>query len=90
MRTSVNNVSICRPTKAGGTGEMPVTPWVFWAVSAAMMAQPYAPSALMALTSARMPAPPEGSTPAMVSALGMGRLLPSDWGELISPRPGRR
>ncbi|KAG1256605.1 hypothetical protein G6F65_016248 [Rhizopus arrhizus] len=40
MRTSVNSVSICKPTKAGGTGEMPVTPWVFWAVRAAMTAQP--------------------------------------------------
>src|SRR5690606_22453658 len=66
MRTSENRVSICLPTKAGATGAMSVTPWVFCAVSAATTAVPYAPRALMALMSASMPAPPEGSTPAML------------------------
>src|SRR5690606_13623091 len=71
IRTSANKVSICAVTNSCGTAEMAVTPWVCCAVSAATTARPYAPSALMALMSASMPAPPDGSTPAMVRVFGI-------------------
>ena len=44
---------------------------VFCAVSAATTAHAYAPFALIAFTSARMPAPPDGSTPAIVRTFGI-------------------
>jgi hydroxymethylpyrimidine/phosphomethylpyrimidine kinase len=58
---------ICRRRKSGGTGCTPCTPSVFCAVSAviAVIAKPA--SAVTALISAWMPAPPPESEPAMIS-----------------------
>ena len=78
-RTSLNSVSICMRTKSGGTGKIPWTPTVFCAVSAATTAQAYAPFAEIAFTSARIPAPPEGSTPAMERTFGMARSAFMRW-----------
>src|SRR3954447_11273564 len=50
---------------------MPLTPFVFCAVKAVMTEAPYTPNAANVLRSAWMPAPPEESEPAMVSAIGV-------------------
>src|SRR5205814_4032252 len=50
---------------------MPLTPLVFCAVRAVMTEAPYTPNAANVLRSAWMPAPPEESEPAMVSAMGI-------------------
>src|SRR5438046_7615814 len=50
---------------------MPLTPLVFCAVRAVMAEAPYTPSAANVFRSAWMPAPPEESEPAMVSAIGV-------------------
>ena len=55
----------------GLIGNTPATARVFCAVSAAITAQAYPPNALIALTSASTPAPPDGSTPAMVRMFGI-------------------
>src|SRR5258708_34410047 len=50
---------------------MPLTPWVFCAVSAVMTEAPKTPSAAKVFRSAWMPAPPDESEPALVSAIGV-------------------
>ena len=51
-------------------GITPKTPCVFCAVAAVTTPVAYPPNELIVLTSARRPAPPEGSMPAMESTLG--------------------
>ncbi len=50
---------------------MPLTPRVFCAVSAVITEAPKTPSAAKVFRSAWMPAPPDESEPAMVSATGV-------------------
>ena len=56
--------------KAGGTGCTPVTPTVFWAVSAVIAVMPWTPQRAKALRSAWMPAPPPESEPAIERTAG--------------------
>ena len=58
VRNSVGGVWIAR------------TPWVFWATRAVTAAIAYPPAAVMDLVSAAVPAPPEGSVPAMERTRG--------------------
>src|SRR6476646_6394643 len=71
---------------SGGTASTPLTPVVFCAVRAVTTLAPYTPKAVNVLRSAWIPAPPELSEPAMVSATGVGA------GEVIAAEvmvPGR-
>ncbi len=61
--------------KSPGTGWMPVTATVFWAVSAAIAVIPCTPQRANALRSAWIPAPPPESDPAIDSTAGTGRSL---------------
>src|SRR5688572_5095153 len=61
--------------KSPGTGWMPVTATVFWAVSATMAVMPWTPQRANAFRSAWMPAPPPESDPAIDSTAGTGRSL---------------
>ena len=67
---SVNTALICAAMKSAGTSWMPKTPLVFCAVSAVATAAPKTPSAENVFRSAAMPAPPLGSRPAIVTAMG--------------------
>lgn len=70
MPMSAERASSCaRSTPAGGTWT-PCTPRVFCTVSAVIAAMPYPPFAAIDLRSAWIPAPPEGSLPAMLSTRG--------------------
>ena len=68
---------------APGIGKTPVTAQVFCAVSAVTTPVPYTPAALKLLISAKRPAPPDGSTPAIDTTFFMSlfpivvRFLPS-------------
>lgn len=68
------------------------TPAVFWAVTAVMTEEQYAPRAAQALTSAWMPAPALESEPATVSTCGHGisRAAASLHGRVRGERCGRR
>jgi hypothetical protein len=68
-RESERSVSISALKKAGSTGYIPLTPEVFWAVSAEGTEYPCRPKLLNTRRSACSPAPPPGSEPAMVSAV---------------------
>src|SRR5688500_12540830 len=63
-------VSIWRRTNAASTGWIPATPRVLCAVSAVIALVPKTPRAWKVLRSAWIPAPPEESLPAIVSATG--------------------
>ena len=67
-RTFMSEVTAwyCWTTNSAGTGWMPLTATVFWAVSAVMTDAPYPPSMAKVLRSAWMPAPPPESDPATV------------------------
>ncbi len=67
-RASSKTAAICAAANSGGTGWIPRTPCVFWAVSAVIADIPKQPSAAKVLRSAWMPAPPPLSEPAIVSA----------------------
>ena len=69
-RMSVNTESICSRTTAGSTGAMSCTPVVFCAVMPATTHMPYTSFASIAFRSAAMPAPPDESVVAIVSAAG--------------------
>ena len=68
---SVKMASISCARNSGVASKMPVTPVVFWAVSAVMALMAYTPFAVMVLISAWMPAPPLESLPAIVNAVFM-------------------
>ena len=68
---SVKMASISCARNSGAASKMPVTPVVFWAVSAVMALMAYTPFAVMVLISAWMPAPPLESLPAIVNAVFM-------------------
>ena len=63
---SARSVSSCFFTKAAGTGMTPVTLVEFWAVREETTERPYTPKARNTFRSCWIPAPPEGSEPAIV------------------------
>src|SRR6202035_3344570 len=65
---------------------MAATPRVFCAVSAVITEAPKTPSAAKLLRSAWMPAPPDESEPAMVSAMGVVIALPA-WISALASGP---
>ena len=67
---SSDTASSCARRKSTGGTCTARTPCVFCAVSAVSTAIPYPPFAAMDLRSAWMPAPPDGSLPAMLSTRG--------------------
>jgi hypothetical protein len=67
---SDSTLSIWLPINAGGATCTPCTPCVFCAVSAVITDAPYTSSAAKVFRSAWIPAPPELSEPAIVSAMG--------------------
>ncbi len=66
---SVATASICAATKSGDSVTTPVTPSVFWAVTAVIADMPKTPCAANVFRSAWMPAPPLESLPAIVRAV---------------------
>ena len=58
-----------------GTVWTPVTPTVFWAVSAVIAVMPWTPQRANAFRSAWIPAPPPESEPAIESTAGSGRAM---------------
>ena len=68
MAISSRTESICRPTNSGGRSWTPWTPTVFWAVTDVIADAPKTPGAAKVFRSARIPAPPPESEPAMVNA----------------------
>ncbi len=71
MLMSAKSASICAATNSAGTTWMPATPCVFCAVSAVIAARPWQRNAANVLMSARTPAAPLGSKPAIDRTLGI-------------------
>src|SRR4051812_24023352 len=65
-------VLTCSTMNSPGTGWMPVTPTVLWAVSAVIAVIPCTPQRANAFRSAWMPAPPPESEPAIDRTAGTG------------------
>ena len=82
---SLATARIWANTNSGGTGMTPSTPRVFCAVSAVIALAPYTPSAENVLMSAWIPAPPDESEPAMVSATAVfSVLMANHYGQQIA------
>ena len=73
---SSSTTRICWRMKSSGMGSTPCTPSVFCAVSAVMAVAAKPPSAVTALMSAWMPAPPPLSLPATMRTLPF---MPASW-----------
>ena len=69
---SVTTARIWSATTCGGSVSYPLTPRVFWIVTAVIAVIPNTPSALNVFRSAWIPAPPPESEPAIESTLGRG------------------
>src|SRR3990172_7245471 len=66
MQYSSTRVSICLTTKRAGTGKTSFTLFWFWAVRAVITDNPFNPKSSKVFKSLCIPAPTEGSAPAMV------------------------
>ena len=84
-RMSESTASNCSRTCLPESGHELHTPRLFWAVMAVTTAHPKTPSAENVLRSAWIPAPPDGSEPAIVSATGAVVVVASSGGPRSAP-----